>query len=132
MAYDLLNTDLVIIPRGMTSQLQVLDVVVNKPFKDRLRRLYGEWLLSGNCPQTPAGNTRRPSEAKCDQTKKVLVFDLQKTLPTPSLSTSVAYYKHQMWMFNLGIHDAVTATGYMNVWSDNIASRGAQEIGSCL
>jgi phosphoenolpyruvate synthase/pyruvate phosphate dikinase len=27
----------------MTSQLQVLDVVVNKPFKDRLHRLYGEW-----------------------------------------------------------------------------------------
>jgi hypothetical protein len=37
-----------------------------------------------------------------------------------------------MWTFNLGIHDAVTATGYMNVWSKNIASRGAQEIGSCL
>jgi hypothetical protein len=29
IASDLLNTDLVIIPRGMTSQLQVLDVVVN-------------------------------------------------------------------------------------------------------
>jgi hypothetical protein len=24
---------------------------------------YGEWLLSGNCPLTPAGNIRRPSEA---------------------------------------------------------------------
>jgi hypothetical protein len=34
IASDLLNTDLVIIPRGMTFQLQVLDVVVNKPFKD--------------------------------------------------------------------------------------------------
>jgi hypothetical protein len=38
--------DLVIIPGGMTSQLQVLYVVVNKPFKDELCRLYGEWLLS--------------------------------------------------------------------------------------
>jgi hypothetical protein len=64
--------------------------------------------------------------------KKVLILDLQKTLPTPSLSTSVAYYKRQMWTFNFGIHDTVTATGYMNVWSENIASRGAQEIGSCL
>jgi hypothetical protein len=59
--------DLVIIPGGMTSQLQVLDVVVNKPFKDRLRCLYGEWLLSGNCPLTPAGNIRRPSEAPLGQ-----------------------------------------------------------------
>jgi hypothetical protein len=46
----------------MTSQLQVLDVAVNKPFKDRLHHLYGEWLLSRNCPLTPAGNIR-PSEA---------------------------------------------------------------------
>jgi hypothetical protein len=63
VASNQLNTDLVIIPGGMTSQLQVLDVVVNKPLKDRLRCLYREWLLSGNCPLTPAGNIRRPSEA---------------------------------------------------------------------
>jgi hypothetical protein len=30
------NTDLVVIHGGMTSQLQVSDVVVNKPFKDHL------------------------------------------------------------------------------------------------
>jgi hypothetical protein len=41
----------------------VLDVVVNKPFKHLLCRLYGKWLLSGICPLTPAGNIRRPSEA---------------------------------------------------------------------
>jgi hypothetical protein len=34
LASNLLNTDLVIIQGGMTSQVQVLDVVVNKPFKD--------------------------------------------------------------------------------------------------
>jgi hypothetical protein len=34
VASNLLNTNLVIIPGGMTSQLQVLDVVVNEPFKD--------------------------------------------------------------------------------------------------
>jgi hypothetical protein len=34
VASKLLNTDLVITPGGMTSQLQVLDVVLNKPFKD--------------------------------------------------------------------------------------------------
>jgi hypothetical protein len=48
VASNLLNMDLVIIPGFMTSQLQVLDVVVNKPFKDRLHCLYGDWLLSGN------------------------------------------------------------------------------------
>jgi hypothetical protein len=48
------------------------------------------------------------TEAKYDETKKVLILDLQKTLPTLSLSTSVAYYKHQMWTFNLGILYPVT------------------------
>jgi hypothetical protein len=61
-APNLLNTDLVVIPEGMTSQLQVLDMVVNKPFKDQLCCLYRKGLLSGNCPLTPARNIRRPSE----------------------------------------------------------------------
>jgi hypothetical protein len=34
VASNLLNTDLLIISRGITSQLQVLDVLVNRPFKD--------------------------------------------------------------------------------------------------
>jgi hypothetical protein len=64
---NLLNTDLVIIPGGMTSQLQVLDVVVKKPLKDRLHCLYEEWPLSGNCPLTAAGNIRRPYKALLGQ-----------------------------------------------------------------
>ena len=50
-----MNTDLVIIPGGMTLQLQVLDVVVNKPFKDHIKQLYSEWLL------TPSGIIKKPS-----------------------------------------------------------------------
>jgi hypothetical protein len=46
-AIHALNTDLVVIPGGMTSQFQVLDVIVNKPFKDHLKQLYSEWLLTG-------------------------------------------------------------------------------------
>jgi hypothetical protein len=76
VASNLLNTDLVIIPEGMTSQLQVLDVVINKPFKDRLRCLYGEWLLTGNCPLTPAGNIRRLSEALLGQWIKTAWDDI--------------------------------------------------------
>jgi hypothetical protein len=37
-----MNTVLVVKPGGMTFQLQVLDVVVNKPFKDHLKQLYSE------------------------------------------------------------------------------------------
>jgi hypothetical protein len=33
------NTDLVVIPGGMISQLRVLDMVANKPLKDHLQQL---------------------------------------------------------------------------------------------
>ena len=45
----------------MTSQLQVLDVVVNKPFKDNLRKRYTEWLLSDDHALTPTGKLQKPA-----------------------------------------------------------------------
>ncbi|XP_030761220.1 uncharacterized protein LOC115886267 [Sitophilus oryzae] len=62
----------------------------------------------------------------------VLTFDLQKVLDTPSLSDNVAYYKRQLATYNLCIVDEKTHKAYMYVWSENVASRGAQEIGSCI
>lgn len=34
------------IPKGMTGILQPLDISVNKPFEDRLKTLYTDWLMS--------------------------------------------------------------------------------------
>ncbi|KAJ4439521.1 hypothetical protein ANN_07645 [Periplaneta americana] len=56
-----LKTDLVVIPGGMTSKLQVLDVVVNKPFKDQLRKQFSDWLLEGGHAFTPSGKIKKPS-----------------------------------------------------------------------
>lgn len=53
------NTDLVVIPGGMTSQLQPLDVCLNKPVKDRIRALYTEWLVSGCHEFTPSNRMKR-------------------------------------------------------------------------
>lgn len=58
-----LHSDLVTIPGGMTSQLQVLDVVVNKPFKDHLKKAYTNWLLSEDHALTPTGKIKKPSVA---------------------------------------------------------------------
>jgi len=56
-----MNTNLVVIPGGMTLQLQVLDVMVNKPFKDHLKQLYSEWLLKGDHALSPDGRIKKPS-----------------------------------------------------------------------
>jgi hypothetical protein len=56
-----MNTDIVVIPEGMTSQLQVLDVMVNKPFKDHQKQLSYEWLLAEVCALTPTGRIKKPS-----------------------------------------------------------------------
>ena len=56
-----MNRDLVIIPGGMILHLQVLDVVVNKPFKDHLKQLYSEWLLKQDHAFSPAGRIKKPS-----------------------------------------------------------------------
>jgi hypothetical protein len=55
------NTALVTIPGGMTSQLQVLDVAVNKPFKARLRQPYNGWLVRCNHALTPSGKLKKTS-----------------------------------------------------------------------
>ncbi|KAL7386413.1 hypothetical protein ABVT39_007991 [Epinephelus coioides] len=55
-----MNGDLVIIPGGMTGQLRVLDVVVNKPFKNNLRKNYTAWLLADNHVLTPSGKIQKP------------------------------------------------------------------------
>lgn len=58
------NTDLVIIPGGIMSQLQPLDVAVNKPFKDRVAKSYKEWLMKEDAAMTPTGRRKKASLAE--------------------------------------------------------------------
>lgn len=57
------GTDLVVIPGGMTSMLQPLDVCINKPFKAHVKRLYAQWMADGLYALTPTGRVRRPDIA---------------------------------------------------------------------
>lgn len=67
-----------------------------------------------------------------ENNEEVLIFDLQRALEVPSISTNEAYYKRQLWCYNLCLYDAIRSIGYMYVWDESVASRGAQEVGSCL
>lgn len=67
-----------------------------------------------------------------EENTEVLTFDLQRALEMPRLTTNVAFYKRQLWLYNLCIYDEKRRIGYMYVWPESTASRGAQEIGACL
>jgi hypothetical protein len=51
--------NLAVIPGGLTSICQPLDVAINKPFKDNLRKEWHLWMSNGGAGETKAGNLRR-------------------------------------------------------------------------
>jgi len=51
--------DLAVIPGGLTSICQPLDVAINKPFKDNFRKEWHLWMANGGAGETAAGNLRR-------------------------------------------------------------------------
>ena len=55
-----MNTDLAVIPGGLTSVLQPLDICLNKPFKEKMRQKWNEWITSGAGKTTNAGNLSKP------------------------------------------------------------------------
>lgn len=44
--------------------------------------------------------------AKQQEDLQCLTFDMQKTLPLPSIQTNIIFYKRQIWLYNLGVHSA--------------------------
>ena len=88
------NTDLSIIPGGLTSQLQPADLCWNKAFKSTYKDLYNEWMLTGPKTYTNAGNVRAPSKALCLQWVKtawesIPVEVIQKSFRSCGISVSV-------------------------------------------
>lgn len=63
---------------------------------------------------------------------EAFTFDLQKVFSLPSITTGEAFYCRQLSTYNLGIHSLSSDNAIMNIWHEGIASRGPNEIGSCV
>jgi len=55
-----LKAHLAVIPGGLTSQLQPLDVSVNTPFKGFMHEEWAKWIEATTHHVTPAGRVKRP------------------------------------------------------------------------
>lgn len=82
----------------MTSQLQVLDAVVNKPFKDRLKQLCSEWLLSGDRIWPQLETIRKPNVTVSGS--KWHMGAILK-VSTPCIMVIRLFKKHQLDTLNL-------------------------------
>ena len=59
------NSDMAIIPGGLTGHIHPADVCWNQPFKEAYKELYGEWTATGEKSYTQAGNIHAPSKLQC-------------------------------------------------------------------
>jgi hypothetical protein len=55
-----LKVDMAVVPGCCTKFVQAPDVAWNKPFKDRIREMYDDWMLNGEKTFTSGGNMRAP------------------------------------------------------------------------
>lgn len=79
-----------------------------------------------------ASKNQAQEKSKEDPALVAICFDLQKTLPTPMLTCNRVYYSRQLWTYNFVVHDLASKNAKMLMWRETEASRGYQEIGSCL
>ena len=61
-----MKTKTAVIPGGLTSVVQPLDVCLNKPFKDYVRADWNDWIMNGDKTYTKGGNMRAvPLDVLC-------------------------------------------------------------------
>lgn len=63
---------------------------------------------------------------------EIFAFELQRPLQLPLLPVEESYDLRCLWLSNLCIFDELEKKGHMYIWEETTASRGPEEIASCL
>ena len=112
------NSEVSIIPAGLTKQLQPADISWNKPFKEAYRKLYDEWMATGEKSFTPAGNMRAPS--------KPLVVQWVKTAWD---AVGVDVIKKSFIVSGIALHpDGSEDNNIRCIQTDGVAAQAKEEI----
>ncbi|CAG9763534.1 unnamed protein product [Ceutorhynchus assimilis] len=114
-------------------KIAIQTATANKNEED-LNRLKLELELHHRRAEAMSNNMKEEVKSVKQTNRKVLViaFDLQQTLPTPSLTVGPAFYLRKAWTYNLGIHDCISGQASMFMWTEATAKRGSEEIASIL
>ena len=61
-----------------------------------------------------------------------ITFDFQQNLPLPHLPIGDIFYMQQLWVYVFGVHSCGDNEVSMYCWPENTATRGSDEVISCL
>lgn len=96
--------------------------------KIRLQQQY-HWDKWQNATKSKANDT---AISKQNPSIRVIAYDLQQILPTPNLTTSVAFYSRLLSTFNLTVYDLESGRSDHYMWHEAVARRGGCEVNSCI
>lgn len=113
------GTDMCVIPGGLTSQLQPLDVCLNKPFKDRVRKMWSDWICSDQMKKTKSGLPQRPDIILVSQWVK----DAWDSIPSDMIQKSFK---------KCGISNALDGTEDDAIYQDDDEDADEEEISDDL
>nr|XP_006817663.1 PREDICTED: pogo transposable element with KRAB domain-like [Saccoglossus kowalevskii] len=88
------NIDVAVIPGGLTSILQPLDIGINKPIKETMHDLWDLWMKEGEAEFTPTGKRKCPSREMVVQWvskpwEKLSETTIQRSFLKPGISNNL-------------------------------------------